>query len=100
MPNDDDLYSQRDMPPDKSSKSSDDDDDDGEDEQKTALVPKSIFGGHKCEVGDIKKFRIVEAYDDEFEVEYVRSDKDGDKDKSKGRMEESERELDDMATES
>lgn len=95
MPNDDDLYSQRDMPEDKSSKDSDSDD--GEDEQKTALLPKSILGGDKCKVGDIKKFRVVAIYDDEYEVEYVRGDKDKDED-SKETRDKSERELDDMAT--
>lgn len=55
----------------------DKDDDDGN----TALLPKSIFGGHKCKVGDIKKFKIVALYDDEAEVKYIRSDKkDDDKD--------------------
>jgi len=42
-----------------------------ESEGETTLIPKSIFGSHKCKVGDIKKFKVVHEYEDEVEVEYA-----------------------------
>lgn len=52
--------------------------------QETALLPKSIFPDKDLEPGKVCKFRVVATYEDEVEVEYVRSEKDsGDSDEIK-----------------
>lgn len=43
-------------------------------EQETALLPKSIFGQKDVQVGGECTFRVVHVYDDEVEVEYVKSE--------------------------
>jgi hypothetical protein len=37
----------------------------------TGLLPRNAFGGKSPEVGDVCKFRVVQIYDDQIEVEYV-----------------------------
>lgn len=39
-----------------------------ENEQESALLPKSLFGGD-CKVGDVYKVKVVAIHDDELEVE-------------------------------
>jgi hypothetical protein len=43
----------------------------------TALLPKSIFGDKTLEPGAECKFKVVQIYEDEVEVEYVKHEKDG-----------------------
>ena len=43
----------------------------------TALLPKSIFGDKTLEPGAECKIKVVQIYDDEVEVEYVKHEKDG-----------------------
>lgn len=45
----------------------------------TALLPKSIFGDKSLEPGSECKFKIVQVYEDEVEVKYVKHEKDGGK---------------------
>lgn len=66
----------------KSDESSDSNREDKDQDEKTALLPKSIFGGHKCKVGDIKKFEVVHIYEDEYEVKYVGKEDGKDKEES------------------
>jgi hypothetical protein len=49
--------------------------------EETALLPKSIFGDKTLEPGATCKFKVVQIYDDEVEVAYVKHEKDGDKEK-------------------
>jgi len=44
----------------------------------TGLLPFNAFGGKTPEVGDVCSFRVVQIYDDQVEVEYVRHGKDED----------------------
>ncbi len=47
-------------------------------ESPTGLLPLNAFGGHTPEVGDVCKFRVVQIYDDQVEVEYVKHDGEDD----------------------
>lgn len=39
-----------------------------EDSEDTALVPKSIFGGHDCKPGDRYTVEVVHSYEDDLEI--------------------------------
>lgn len=45
-------------------------------EEQTALLPKTILGGKKFEVGDEVVLKIVSMYDDEVEVVYATGDEE------------------------
>jgi hypothetical protein len=95
MPNDD-LYSsgEEDSPEDKSPK---DDSAEDMDEQKTALLPKSIFKGKDCKPGDVVEMKVEHLFDEEVEVSYTGKYNHKDGESESEDMEESERELDNMA---
>lgn len=40
----------------------------------TALLPKSLFGGHKCKPGDKYTVEVVKVYSDEIEVRHVKGE--------------------------
>ena len=46
----------------------------------TGLLPLNAFGGKTPEVGDVCRFRVVQVYDDQVEVEYVQHDSQEDYD--------------------
>lgn len=57
----------------------------------TALLPKSILGGKKFQVGDELVLKVVRLYDDEVEVEYASApeggmDGDGEPEEDEGEM--------------
>lgn len=43
-------------------------------EGETTLIPSSLFGGKTPEPGETCTFKVVHCYEDECEVEYVKSD--------------------------
>jgi hypothetical protein len=46
----------------------------------TGLLPLNAFGGKSPKVGDTCKFRVVQIYDDQVEVEYSHADESEDAD--------------------
>lgn len=53
--------------------------DNEEADENTALLPKSLFGTHKCKPGDVYRVRVVAVHgDDEIEVESAQEAKDSD----------------------
>jgi len=97
MPNDDLYSSGDDSPEDKPDK---EDSSEDMDEQKTALLPKSIFKGKDCKPGDVVEMKVEHVYDDEVEVSYTGKYKHkGDRernDESSDQMMKSEDEMDGM----
>lgn len=56
----------------------------GEDEYETALLPKSILGGKKFDVGEEVVLKIVHDHGDEIEVQYA-SEKPDEKEPAGGK---------------
>lgn len=66
------------------------------DEQETALLPSSLFGGD-CKVGDTYTVKVVAKYDDELEVEPVSEKSKGKSESKDYGMKDAEMEMDNMA---
>lgn len=54
----------------------------------TALLPNNAFGGKTPEVGSVCKFRVVQVYDDQAEVEYAGHDESDEPEAEPGAPEE------------